>query len=43
MLPDKKFKVGSKMREEKAILLGERAFRLVSNSIYLTVLYKILL
>jgi hypothetical protein len=42
-LPEKKFPLGSPLREGKAVLLGERVVRITIGSIYLIVLYKILL
>jgi hypothetical protein len=43
ILPEKKFPLGSSLRESKAVLLGERVVRVTIGAIYLTALYKILL
>lgn len=41
-IPTKKFPLGSKVRESKANMLGERFFRSILNVIYFIVLYKIM-
>ena len=43
VIPVKIFPLGSAIRENKAQMLGERAFRIIMNALYVVALYKILL
>jgi hypothetical protein len=43
VLPTKKFPIGSELRSTKAVMLGERIFKLVINVTVVALLYKILL
>ena len=43
IISEKKFPIGTKERENKAQMLGERIFRLVINVTCVALLYKILL
>ena len=43
IIPTKKFPLGSELRKDKSVMLGDRIFKLVINVTCVALLYKILL